>query len=194
VIPGGRRPTVVGICASTGGPQALAHVLSRLPVDFPLPVLVVQHMMDGFTEGLVSWLDQQVPPPVALARDGQLLAPGVWFAPSGSHLLLAFRGRLAFDASPPVGGHRPAGDILLTSLADVERSGAVAVVLTGMGRDGAAGLAAVAAAGGLTIAQDEASSAIYGMPRIAAMLGAALILPPPGIGDELARLECGART
>jgi two-component system chemotaxis response regulator CheB len=188
------RPTVIGICASTGGPPALETVLGRIPAEFLIPVLVIQHMTAGFTEGLVDWLDDQVPPPVALAREGQELEPGVWFAPHGAHLVLDARRRLRFDARPPVGGHRPSGDVLLRSLAAAARSGAVGVVLTGMGRDGAAGLAAVAAAGGRTIAQDEASSAIYGMPRAAAELGAAQILSLPAIGDELANLALGART
>ena len=186
-------PTVIGICASTGGPPALETVLRRIPGDFPIPVLVIQHMTAGFTEGLVQWLDDQVPPPVALAREGQQLEPGIWFAPHGSHLVLDAGRRLAFDAGPPVRGHRPSGDVLLSSLATVARARAVAVVLTGMGRDGAAGLAAIAAAGGRTIAQDEASSAIYGMPRAAAELGAAQILSLPAIGDALAGLALGAR-
>jgi two-component system chemotaxis response regulator CheB len=192
--PRGRSPraAVIGICASTGGPQALEAVLGRLPEDFSIPVLVTQHMMPGFTGGLVSWLDQRVPPPVGVACDGQPLEPGVWFAPEGTHLLLDDRRHLALDQRPPVGGHKPSGDLLLRSLAKVAGGGAVAVVLTGMGRDGAAGLATVVAAGGRTIAQDETSSAIYGMPRVAAELGAALVLAPGGIGNELAGLAVGA--
>jgi two-component system chemotaxis response regulator CheB len=179
---------VIGICASTGGPQALHRVLERLPADFPIPVLVMQHIMPQFTEGLVSWLDGQVPPAVALAVDGQDLSPGVWFAPDGSHLVLDVDRRLMLDGSPPAHGHRPSGDVLLSSLAEVAGAEAVAVVLTGMGRDGAVGLAAVAGAGGQTIAQDEASSVVYGMPRAAAELGAARVLSLAVIGEELVAL------
>jgi two-component system chemotaxis response regulator CheB len=182
---------MIGICASTGGPQVLETVLSRLPPDFPIPVLIVQHMTPGFIEGLVSWLDKQVAVSVGLARDGQELAPGVWFAPDGSHLVLDAGRRLASDGRPPARGHRPAGDVLLESLAQVGGRGVVAVVLTGIGRDGCDGLAAVTAAGGRTIAQDEASCGVYGMPRVAAELGVEQILAPAAIGDKLAALVAG---
>jgi two-component system, chemotaxis family, protein-glutamate methylesterase/glutaminase len=188
-----QRATVIGICASTGGPQALAAVLSRIPAEFAIPVLVVQHMLSGFTEGMVSWLNEQVPAPIAIARDGQELEPGVWFAPDGSHLVVDAGRRLALDPGPPLAGHRPSGDKLLGSLAEIAGGGAVAVVLTGMGRDGAMGLAAVEAVGGRTIAQDEASSTVYGMPRAAADGGAAQVLSLAAIGDELASLAVGAR-
>jgi two-component system chemotaxis response regulator CheB len=187
-----RPAEVIGICASTGGPQALETVLSRIPADFPIPVLVTQHMMSGFTEGLVSWLDRRVPPTVAIACNGQDLESGVWFASDAAHLLLDASRHLAFDQGPSVSGHRPCGDVLLASLASAAGAGAVAVVLTGMGRDGAAGLAAVAAAGGRTIAQDEASSAVYGMPRAAAELGAEHVLSLSAIADELAGLAAEA--
>jgi two-component system chemotaxis response regulator CheB len=185
--------TVIGICASTGGPHTLETVLGRLAPDFPVPVLIVQHMLFGFTEGMVSWLDGQVAPPARLARDGQDLGPGIWFAGDGCHLVLDACHRLRLDPRPPIHGHRPSGDLLLGSLAEVAGAGATAVVLTGMGRDGAAGLAAVAASGGHTIAQDQASSVVYGMPRAAAELGAGRVLPPAAIGDALARLGTGRR-
>jgi two-component system, chemotaxis family, protein-glutamate methylesterase/glutaminase len=183
------RTEVIGICASTGGPQALASVLSPLPPDYRIPVLVVQHMTPGFIDGLLGWLDGKIALPVRLAGDGEQLAPGVWFAPDGAHLSLEQTRRLALDAHTSCGNHRPAGDVLLRSLARVAGTRAVAVVLTGMGRDGAEGLAAVAAAGGRTIAQDEQSSSVYGMPRVAAESGAQTILPPAAIGAELARLD-----
>ena len=179
---------VIGICASTGGPKALETVLGRLPADFPIPVLVVQHMTPRFTAGLVTSLDAMVGVPVALARAGHRLEPGVWLAPDARHLVLSAERRVVLDRGPAVCGHRPSGDLLLRSLADVAGTRSVGVVLTGMGRDGAAGLAAVAAAGGLTLTQDEASSAAYGMPRAAAQHGAVQILSLSAIGDELARL------
>jgi two-component system, chemotaxis family, protein-glutamate methylesterase/glutaminase len=185
--------TVIGICASTGGPHALETVLGRLPGDYPIPVLIVQHMLSGFTKGLVGWLDEEVAPAVGLARDGQVLEPGIWFASDESHLVLDACRRLRFDSRPPVHGHKPSGDLLLRSLAAVAGPDAIAVVLTGMGCDGAAGLAAVAKSGGQTIAQDEASCVVYGMPRAAAELGAEQVLSPVAIGDALALLAAGAR-
>jgi two-component system chemotaxis response regulator CheB len=180
---------VIGICASTGGPRALAEVLGRLPADYGIPILVVQHMTPGFTAGLVAWLDRELALPVRLASDGQQLAPGVWFAPDGAHLKLEITRRLRLDNDTTAGNHRPSGDALFSSLARVAGARAVAVVLTGMGCDGAEGLAAVAAAGGRTIAQDEQSSGVYGMPRVAAERGAKTVLAPAAIGDELARLD-----
>jgi two-component system chemotaxis response regulator CheB len=183
------RSQVIGICASTGGPRALADVLGQLPADYGIPILVVQHMTPGFTTGLVAWLDRELAMPVCLACDGQVLAPGVWFAPDGAHLKLEATRRLGLDNDTTAGHHRPSGDVLLWSLARVAGARAVAVVLTGMGRDGAEGLAAVAAAGGRTIAQDEQSSGVYGMPRVAAERGAKTVLAPAAIGEELAALE-----
>jgi two-component system, chemotaxis family, protein-glutamate methylesterase/glutaminase len=183
------RSEVIGICASTGGPRALAEVIGRLPGDYRIPILVVQHMTPGFTAGLVSWLDRELALPVRLADDDQQLAPGVWFAPDGAHLKLEPTRRLRLDTDTVLGNHRPSGDVLLSSLARAAGTKAVAVVLTGMGRDGAEGLAAVAAAGGRTIAQDEQSSGVYGMPRAAAERGAKTVLAPIAIGDELAALD-----
>jgi two-component system chemotaxis response regulator CheB len=183
------RSEVIGICASTGGPRALADVMGRLPADYRIPILVVQHMTPGFLDGLVAWLDNELALPVRLACDGQELAPGVWLAPDEAHLKLELTRRLGLDTDTIVGNHRPSGDVLLSSLARVAGAKAVAVVLTGMGRDGAEGLAAVAAAGGRTIAQDEQSSGVYGMPRVAAERGAKTVLDPAAIGDELAALD-----
>jgi two-component system, chemotaxis family, protein-glutamate methylesterase/glutaminase len=189
---GARRSEVVGICASTGGPGALARVLCHLPAEFELPVLVVQHMGEGFIDGLAQWLDGEVPLPVAVASAGEPLGPGVRLAPDGAHLILGPAHRLELDPTTVAASHRPSGDVLLCSLARVAGAGAVAVVLTGMGRDGATGLADVVASGGLTIAQDEASSAIYGMPRAAAECGAQKILPLDAIGPLLATLGAKA--
>ncbi len=187
--PASRHNEVVGICASTGGPRALAEVLGRLPAAYGIPILVVQHMTPGFTAGLVAWLGRELALPVRLARDCQQLVPGVWFAPDGAHLKLEATRRLRLDPDTIAGHHRPSGDELFFSLARVVGAGAVAVVLTGMGCDGAEGLAAVAAAGGRTIAQDEQSSGVYGMPRAAAERGAKTVLTPVAIGDELAALD-----
>lgn len=180
---GARRPRArarseaVGICSSTGGPAVLAEILGALPADYPLPVLVVQHIASGFVDGLVQMLDDAVPLPVATARDGAALERGVWLAPEDAHLTLARTRRLALDRETVRGRHRPSADLLLESLADVLGAGAVAVVLTGMGRDGAEGTAAIKARGGVVLAQDEASSSIYGMPRAAVQAGARPLSP-----------------
>jgi two-component system chemotaxis response regulator CheB len=181
--------SVIGICASTGGPHALATLLSGIPASFSVPILVVQHIGVGFTEGLARWLDTTVPLPVRLALDGTRALPGVNIAPDGADLTLSPMGVLQLDRTMPSGLHRPSGDVLLRSIAQQAQSAAVAVVLTGMGRDGADGVAAVRAAGGLTIAQDEATSAVYGMPHEAAKRGAAQILP---IGEIAAALIAAA--
>jgi two-component system chemotaxis response regulator CheB len=180
---------VIGICASTGGPRALADLAGQLPGDYRIPILVVQHMTPGFIFGLVRWLDHELAVPVGLASDGQELTPGIWFAPDGAHLRMQSPRRLRLDTDTVAGSHRPSGDVLLLSLARVCGARSVAVVLTGMGRDGAEGLAAVADAGGRTIAQDEQSSDVYGMPRAAVELGAQKVLAPAAIGEALAVLD-----
>jgi two-component system chemotaxis response regulator CheB len=183
------RDSVIGICASTGGPHALATLLAGLPADFGVPILVVQHIGVGFSEGLARWLDSIVPLPVRLAEHGTRALGGVTVAPDGADLVLAAGGVLRLDCTPSTRAHRPSGDVLLRSIASWARSAATGVVLTGMGRDGADGLVAVREAGGVTIAQDEATSALYGMPREAAERGAAQILP---IGEIAAALIVAA--
>jgi two-component system, chemotaxis family, protein-glutamate methylesterase/glutaminase len=182
-----RHVSVIGISASTGGPPALAAVLRELPESFPIPILVVQHMSAGFTEGLVRWLDGTVQLPVGMAGTNGG-GPGVWVAPEEAHLVLDAAGHPALDRSSVPGLHRPSADMLFGSLAETAGSGATGVVLTGMGRDGADGLEAIRRAGGLTIAQDEASSAVFGMPRAAAEAGAEMILAPSQIGAVLSKL------
>jgi two-component system chemotaxis response regulator CheB len=183
-----RSASVIGICASTGGPQALAAVLAGIPATFPIPILVVQHIGAGFLDGFTRWLDAEVPLRVQLAVEGAEAQPGVWVAPEGAHLTVTPTGRIALDTT--TGGlHRPSGDMLLKSIAAAAGRTAVGVVLTGMGRDGAEGLADVRRAGGLTIAQDEATSAIFGMPRAAADSGSELVLPLDGIASRLQALR-----
>jgi len=180
--------TSVGIVASTGGPAALMALLAELPGDFPLPVLIVQHIAAGFAPGLARWLDGVVKVPVALAEHEVAAGPGVWLAPDDAHLRLV-GSMLSLDRQTVAGPFRPSGDILLKSLARAAGSGAVSVVLTGMGRDGAEGTASVRAAGGLTIAQDEESSVVYGMPQAAVDRGAELMLAPEAIGQALSALR-----
>jgi two-component system, chemotaxis family, protein-glutamate methylesterase/glutaminase len=184
-----REPAeVIGVVASTGGPQALVYLLGQLPADFSVPLLVVQHIAAGFTAGLATWLDGAVPIRVQLADEDTPLAPGVWIAPEDAHLIVGPDRTLALDRRTRSGLHRPSGDMLLASLAERAGPAGVAVVLTGMGTDGARGIAAVRAAGGLTIAQDEESSAIYGMPKAAAENGVELVLPLDEIAPTLAAL------
>lgn len=184
----GRAAAVIGIGASTGGPPVLEAIFEELPGDFAVPVLAVQHMAPGFIDGFVRWLDQKLALPVGVAVAGARAEAGIWFAPDGHHLVLTESGRFALEDEPE-GPHRPSVDSLLGSLAESFAGEAVAVVLTGMGRDGAAGAAALRRAGGLVIAQDEASSVVYGMPRAVAEEGADLIAEPEAIGQALAALR-----
>jgi two-component system chemotaxis response regulator CheB len=185
---GGRdAPAAIGVCASTGGPRALALLLAELPASYPIPVLVVQHIAGAsHTERLVEWLDGEVSVPVRLARNGARLAAGAWVAPAGAHLRLAGRRRLELAAPEGSSSHVPSGDVLLGSLAATFGREAAAVVLTGMGSDGAEGLGRVAGRGGLALAQDEASSVVFGMPKAAIAHGAQLVLDPASIGSYLA--------
>jgi two-component system, chemotaxis family, protein-glutamate methylesterase/glutaminase len=184
----GRVAQVVGVGASTGGPPALETMLACLPASFPLPLLVVQHMAPGFIEGFAKWLDRKLPVAVRLAGEGLRATPGVWFAPDDAHLTLTKSLRFALDSDAEA-PHCPSIDLMLASLAQSCGAEAVGVVLTGMGRDGAEGAAAIQREGGLAIAQDEASSVVYGMPRAVAEGGADLVLPP----TEIASALCGLR-
>lgn len=183
-----RPARAIGICSSMGGPHALLDVLTELPASFPVPILVAQHMAAGFAEGLARWLDSSVPLEVQIARHGDEIGAGVWIAPDEAHLMLDAAMRAVLRPPAPADTNIPSGDVLLMSLASALGRDSVAIVLTGMGRDGAAGIAAVKAAGGFTIAQDEATSAIYGMPRAAAEQGVDRILPLGAIPRELCAL------
>lgn len=163
---------VLGIAASTGGPNALEKLLGGLPADFPLPILVVQHITSSFLEGFAAWLDDVCPFAAAVARDGEVPVAGkVYVAPAESHLQVR-AGRIWLDSGPPVSNQRPSGTVLFESLAREFGSGAVGVLLTGMGDDGAKGLSELRAAGGYTITEDESTAVVYGMPQAAVRLGA----------------------
>jgi two-component system chemotaxis response regulator CheB len=184
-------PELVVVGASLGGPRALATILRRLPASFPLPLVVVQHIADGFTEGLASWLDQETKLRVSEAVHGEPLRAGrVLLAPSGRHLLVG-RGHAQLSEAPPVDTFRPSVTPLFASAARHYGRRVCGVLLTGMGRDGADGLKAIKDQGGTTLVQDEASSAVFGMPRAAIELGAAdRVLPLddiPRVLQELAR-------
>jgi two-component system chemotaxis response regulator CheB len=198
VAAGRRRPRreVVAIGASTGGPAAIVEVLRGLPSTFRLPVLFVLHINEPFGKAFADWLDGQTARRVAFAKDGESVASAagrVVMAPPGRHLVVRDR-RLRLTDAPERHSCRPSIDVLFESVAHEFGPGAAAGLLTGMGRDGASGLLEIRRAGGLTIAQDEATSVIYGMPREAILLGAAdRILPLGEIGPELAAEASEAR-
>ncbi len=180
----------VAIGASTGGPAAIRELFEEVPEAVPVSFLVVQHIAAGFEVGFADWLNRELPLDVRLARDGERPRPGaVRLAPGGSHLRLEAGGVLRLDAdTPPRRGHRPAADELFLSCAECCPREVAGVLLTGMGADGVEGLAALREAGSLTLVQDEASSVVFGMPRVALERGAAEVaLPPRAIGRALAR-------
>jgi two-component system chemotaxis response regulator CheB len=186
---------VVAIGASTGGTAALHRVIESLPADFP-PVLVVQHMPPVFTRMFAESLDRSSALRVVEAADGDPLVRGcVAVAPGDKHLTVVRKDRgyaVYLGDGPKVSGHRPSVDVLFGSMADAVGAGGIGVLLTGMGRDGADGLAAMRRAGARCLAQDEASSVVWGMPREAWMAGAAERLVPLGeIAREIAALAAG---
>ncbi|WP_135468443.1 chemotaxis-specific protein-glutamate methyltransferase CheB [Crenalkalicoccus roseus] len=189
-----QRPSVVAIAASTGGPAALAKLLGALPADFPVPILLVQHMGAPFLEGFAAWLDGLVPLAVALAEDGEVARPGrVHVAPGDRHLLLGPEGRLRLSAEAPVDGQRPAATLLFRSVARAAGARGLGILLTGMGEDGARGLLDLRREGGMTITEHESTAVVYGMPAAAARLGAsALSLPLEMIAPRLLRMVRGA--
>ncbi|HEV7500416.1 MAG TPA: chemotaxis-specific protein-glutamate methyltransferase CheB [Vicinamibacteria bacterium] len=179
--------------ASTGGPGALVTVLKDLPAPLPWPVFLVMHIGEPFGSAFAEWLDAQTPHRVRYAGDGARVPPAeVIMAPPDRHLVVR-GGRLWLTADSLRHSCRPSVDVLFESLATEYGAGVWAALLTGMGRDGASGLLKIREAGGLTIAQDEASSVVYGMPREAVLLGAAQrVLPLHEIGPALAAVATGA--
>jgi two-component system chemotaxis response regulator CheB len=167
-----RFPLVV-LAASTGGPAALMSVLPRLPGTFPGTVLLIQHMPASFTAQFSRQLGKTCALPVKEAEAGELMRVGtVYVCPGANHLRVSPSGRLLLDDGPRINGHRPSADLTLESVADYAGPMGIAVVLTGMGNDGAKGIQALKAAGGHVIAQDESTSVIFGMPSEAIRTGA----------------------
>jgi two-component system chemotaxis response regulator CheB len=181
---------LVAIGASTGGPPALQTILAGLPKDFPVPVLIVQHIAEGFTHYFVEWLAQSSKLPLHLPTHGQRVSPGhVYVAPDGLHMAITADGRIQLIAAEVENGLRPSVSYLFRSVAKAYGSGAVGVLLTGMGRDGACELKSMKEKGALTIVQDRDTSAVYGMPGEAVRLGgASYILSPEKIYRLLANL------
>lgn len=183
---------VLAIGASTGGPEALRELLGALAPRPPTPVLVVQHIACEFEEGLAEWLRGDLAIDVAVARDGERMKPGtVRLAPQGSHLRLE-NGWLRLDhETAPVKSHRPSADVLFSSCAAEAGSKSAGILLSGMGRDGVAGLLEMRQAGGITLVQDRATSVVYGMPQAALDAGAAdLALSPEKLAQYVLK-SCG---
>lgn len=202
-IPGVGRPElqpqpfrVVAIGASTGGPSALKSVLGELRKDFPVPVLVVQHIASGFVEGFANWLGESTALDVRIGNRGETLAPGtIYVAAEGAHLGIDREERIAL--TPPTvdrpGVICPSATHLFEATARVFGPQAIGILLTGMGRDGADGLLKMKKAGAITIAQDKESSVVFGMPAEAIALGAAdFVLPPARIAELLATFAATA--
>lgn len=195
-VPKGQHPKpkpnvgIVAIAASTGGPPALQCLLEALPADFPTPILVVQHIAKGFVEGFASWLDTALPLTAKVAEDHEPLLPGtVYVAPHDHHLGVSRSGRAVLSKAAEIGGFRPAATYLFQSVAEAYGDKAVAMILTGMGRDGVDGLHAVREKGGHVLAQDEQSSVVFGMPGVAVSEGVAdEVLPIGAMANYLLEL------
>lgn len=186
-----REVRLVAIGLSTGGPPVLQLLLSKLPKNFHVPIIIVQHIAQGFTEGFAQWLAESSGFPVSVATDGELMQPGhAYVAPNGFQTIVDSHGRIVLQNSSPENGHQPSVSCLFRSVATVFGPNAVGILLTGMGKDGAAELGLMKEKGAVTFAQDKESSLVHGMPGEAIALGAALyVLPPDKIAEVLTNLQ-----
>jgi len=194
--PSKSRPSVLVIGSSTGGPQALFKVLGSLPKPFRLPILITQHMPPTFTKILAEHIQRQTGFTAVEARDGEQVLPGrAYIAPGGMHMVLAGNASqpiISINDGPPVNFCRPAVDPLFASAAQIYSSACLAIVLTGMGHDGRDGASQVVSHGGTVIAQDEASSVVWGMPGAVTQAGlASFVLPLDRIGPAIGTLMEG---
>ena len=195
----GARVEIVAIGTSTGGPNALADLLPELPGDFPVPVLIVQHMPPIFTKLLADRLAARIPLEIAEGNAGDPLRPGkIWIAPGDYHMGLeksAHGARVKLNQEPPENSCRPAVDVLFRSVVQVYGAGTLGVILTGMGQDGLRGCEYIREAGGQVLIQDEASSVVWGMPGIVARAGLAdKELPLNQLAGEIVRRVWQGRT
>jgi len=173
-------PEIIAIGASTGGPPVLGDILSRLPESFPIPILIVQHIAHGFARGLADWLSKLCCLKVRIAKNGtKIKRREIYLAPDGNHLRVKRKGYLSVVERRPEQTHCPSVDVLFGSVADVYGANAVGILLTGMGRDGARNLKTMLEKGGITIAQDEKTSVVHGMPGEAIKIGAARFIMNP---------------
>lgn len=181
---------VVAIASSTGGPKALSELLPEFPAHFPCPIVIAQHISDGFISGLVDWLAKLAPMNVKVGEDGEpLLAGTIYMSPSEKHMKILPDRKLQLVNRSPGDLYHPSCDLLLSSAAAAYGAGCIGVILTGMGSDGASGMEKIKALGGLTIAQDEKSSAIFGMPKVAIERGCIdKVLPLDQIAEKIMNL------
>jgi two-component system, chemotaxis family, protein-glutamate methylesterase/glutaminase len=184
------RPRLVTIAASTGGPQALRAILETLPLSFPVPIVIVQHISPGFTQGLIDWLNGATAIEVTAATAGQKLKAGfAYIALEDFHCGVTAAGTIVQIDRAPLGGFRPSATVLFESASREFGQSHLAVILTGMGTDGVDGLRSVRQTGGAVIAQAEASCVVYGMPKAAIDAGLAnAVIPLAAIGAELIRV------
>ena len=184
------QPKIVAVGASTGGPLALQELFSALPKDFPLPIVCVQHISLGFLQGLIDWLASDCNLLIQVAASGERPKPGkIYFPPERQHLEIDNEGRFVHSKAPPIASHRPSVTTTFSSIAQFYGRKTIGILLTGMGRDGADGMKTIVDAGGLTIAQDEATSVVFGMPKEAIALGAAhQVLPIQAIAPALLKI------
>lgn len=194
-LPGAPRrgiagPGIVAIAASTGGPQAIYSVLAQLPATFRLPIVITQHIAEGFTQGMADWLGSGTPLTVELAADGARLAPGhVYVNPAEHSMRVTAQGTIVLGDRELKQVYNPSCNTLLSSVASAYRKGAVGLIMSGMGDDGVSGMKDIRDAGGTTLAQDAKSSVIFGMNRLAVERGyIARVVPLAGIPAEL--LKC----
>jgi two-component system chemotaxis response regulator CheB len=186
------RHRLVVVGASTGGPVALQAMLRQLPATFPLPVLVVQHISPGFVPGMVEWLKNSCNLPICVAENGQRIEGGVvYFAPDNVHMTVCPTGRIVLKEAPMIHNVRPAVSYLFQTAAKSYGADVIGVLMTGMGRDGAAELLMLQQGGATTLIQEKSSCVVYGMPGEAERLGAGQYkLSPERIGQQLVRLCC----
>jgi two-component system chemotaxis response regulator CheB len=189
----GTRTPVIAIAASTGGPKALAVLLSELPEDFPCPIVIAQHMGDGFIPGLARWLNSISKLSIKEGLDRETITAGkVYISPSERHMKIGQNGKILLVERQPGDIYRPSCDLLLSSVASTYGADSIGVILTGMGDDGVLGMKKIKGAGGITLAQDERSSLIFGMPKMAIESGCIdKVLPLQEIATELVRLTLG---
>lgn len=192
IRPLSREVKVVAIGASTGGPPVIRTILSTLPEDFPVPILLVQHIAPGFLQGMVDWLNKETALSVQISKHGERVRAGhVYFAPDGYHTGISRIGEILLSKDSPVNGLRPSVSHLFQSVAGTFGKRAAGVLLTGMGKDGASELKQMREAGAITIAQDKESSVVHGMPGEAIKLDAVEhVLSPQGIADFLCQFIC----
>lgn len=184
------RLSLLAIASSTGGPRTLQYIFNKLPENFPAGILVVQHMSEGFLKGMADWLSTESRFTVREAKDGDRAMSGTALvAPGGRHMIVGENGFIRLTDDPPFQGHKPSGTVLFESVAQNFGSRAVGLILTGMGSDGAQGMKSIREHGGRTMAQDEKTSIVYGMPKAAVDLGVVdQVLPLERIPDELRKL------